>query len=837
MPAPKAQQEGSQTFARLVHSAVRFCALKTRKETFCPHLWRGIKSFRHLSVPDVRTSGYLLSGRSRGQKEFSNSLSGANILLKRIKIYLATSLKALLSLILALNGSTLLLFARQTQTQPSLISYVDPFTGVDGGGNTVPGAAVPFGFANPSPDTLRHETSGYDSAQPIIGFSQTHVSGTGGGSKYGNFRVTPQVGEINLQDLSSPKADERASPGYYAVTLTRPVVRVELTATRLVAVHRYTFPDSDQAHLLLDVSSVVVAGGEARQHPLECTARVVGTNRLEGTGRFAGGWNPSPYTLHFAAEFDRPFNAHGAWHGKTVEPNATDVKGLKEPVGLFVRFDARQNPVVQMKIAVSFISIEQARANLEREVGLRSFDEVRRSAEAAWEEALSKIIVEGGTDAERRIFYTALYRSQYMPHELTGENVWWKSLEPHYEDYYTLWDTFRTLHPLLTLIQPERQRDMVRSLVDTYVHTGWMPDARIAGANGLTQGGSNSDVLVADAFVKGLRGIDYRKAYESMLKNAEVDSPRPVYEGREVEEYKRLGYLTMKHERSVSRTMEYAYDDFCISEVAAGLGKPYDARKYLERSKNWMNLWDDETETVRPRYADGRWMTPYSSTKIYSLDSEHFTWWGAPYYEGSGYQYSTFVPQDVQGLINKLGGDEKFVAWLDKFFDKAEAARVDVDGLYTQGNEPDILAPYLYIHAGRPDRTEEQVRNLLATEYREGRAGLPGNDDAGTMSSWYVWGAIGLYPSAGQPFYYIGSPLFRRTRINVGQNQRFIIEAVGTSATNKYVQSATLNGRPLTRAWLRHTEIIAGGKLILKMGDRPSRWASTQRPPSISKLN
>ncbi|HEX8890075.1 MAG TPA: GH92 family glycosyl hydrolase [Pyrinomonadaceae bacterium] len=744
-------------------------------------------------------------------------------------------LRALLVLALTLNSSAFLILARSSQTRPPLVSYVDPFIGVDNGGNTVPGAAVPFGFANPSPDTLHHETSGYDTAQPIIGFSQTHVSGTGGGSKYGNFRVTPEVGPVNVEDLASPKADEVASPGYYAVTLTRPHVRVELTATRLTAVHRYTFPASDEAHLLLDVCSVIVAGGEARQHPLECTAQVTGASRLEGTGKFAGGWNPSPYTLHFVAEFDRPFNSHDAWHGRAIEPSATVVTGEKESAGFSVRFDTRQNHVVQMKIAVSFKSIEQARANLTREVGARSFDEVHRRAAASWEDALSKIIVEGGTESERHIFYTALYRSQYMPHELTGENVWWKSAEPHYEDYYCLWDTFRTLHPLLTLIQPLRQRDMVRSLVDTYAHTGWMPDARIAGANGLTQGGSNADVLVADAFVKGLKGIDYRKAYESMVKNAEVDSLRPVYEGREVEEYKRLGYLSLRHERSVSRTVEYSYDDFCVAEVARGLDKSDAAHKYLQRSENWMNLWDDETQTVRPRHADGTWMTPYSPTKIYSLDSEHFTWWGAPYYEGSGYQYSTYVPHDVQGLINKLGGDTKFIAWLDKFFNKAQATRAEVDGLYTQGNEPDILAPYLYIHVGRPDRTEERVRYLLAMEYREGRAGLPGNDDAGTMSSWYVWNAIGLYPNAGQPFYYIGSPLFRRSRIRVGDNQTFVIEALETSAKNRYVQSATLNGQPLRRAWLRHAEIVHGGKLVLQMSDKPSGWARLQRPPSISK--
>ncbi|HYJ45153.1 MAG TPA: GH92 family glycosyl hydrolase [Pyrinomonadaceae bacterium] len=754
---------------------------------------------------------------------------------KLTKLIFPRRLKALWLLAFTLNAVALPGFARLSQAGGPLVSSVDPFIGVDGGGNTVPGAAVPFGFANPSPDTLRHETSGYDSAQPIIGFSQTHVSGTGGGSKYGNFRITPQVGDINLEDLTSPKAMERASPGYYTVMLTRPRVRVELTATRLVALHRYTFPASARSHLLLDLCSVVIAGGEARQHPLRCSAHLTGPHGIEGNGEFAGGWNPSPYTLHFAAEFDRPFQTHGAWRGKTVEPNATSVNGEKESVGIFTSFDTRQNPIVQVKIGLSFISPAQARLNLRREVGARSFDEVRRSAESAWEAALSKITVEGGTESERRIFYTALYRSQYMPHELTGENVWWKSPEPHYEDYYCLWDTFRTLHPLLTLIQPTRQRDMVRSLIDTFVHTGWMPDARIAGANGLTQGGSNSDVLIADALVKGLKGIDYPTAYRAMLKNAEVESPRPVYEGREVEEYKRLGYLSLNHERSVSRTMEYAYDDFCVAEVAEALGHTEEARKYRQRSQNWMKLWDEETQTVRPRDARGRWMTPYSPTRIYSLDRERFTWWGAPYYEGSGYQYSTYVPHDAQGLINRLGGDASFVRWLDKFFDRAAASAEEVDGLYTQGNEPDLLSPYLYIHAGRPDRTQAEVRHLLATEYREGRAGLPGNDDAGTMSSWYVWNAVGLYPSAGQSFYYIGSPLFRRTAIRVGQRHTFIIEAPATTAANRYVQSAELNGKPLTRAWLSHQEIVRGGTLILQMGDRPSQWASLQRPPSISK--
>ena len=726
---------------------------------------------------------------------------------------------------------------------PRLVSSVDPFVGVDGGGNTVPGAAVPFGFANPSPDTALSggaqgfNTSGYDSGQPIIGFSQTHVSGTGGNSKYGNFRITPQVGEINIQDLASPKQDENAAPGYYAVTLTKPKVKAELTTTRLVAVHRYTFPASPEAHLLIDVSSVISAGGgDGQQEPVACNARIVSPNRVEGTGHFTGGWNPSPYTLHFSAEFSEPFRAYGTWSGGSLLPNAASVEGERRSVGAYVTFGATSRRQVEVKIGISFISPEKARESVRRETGGAGFDEIRRRAAASWEQALSRIRVEGGTPDERQIFYTALYRSHYMPHDLSGENVWWQSSEPHYEDYYCLWDTFRTLHPLLTLIQPGRQRDMVRSLIDTYRHTGWMPDARVAGANGLTQGGSNSDVLVADAVVKGLKGIDYETAYEAMVKNAEVDSPRPLYEGREVREYKRRGYMRMRHERSASRTLEYAYNDFCLAQVAKALGKAADHRKYLARSNNWMNLWDAETKTIRPRDPDGRWMEPYDRLKVYSLDSPRFTWWGAPYYEGSGYQYSTYVPHDAQGLINRLGGDEQFVRWLDEFFDNGREGEPSFNpGLYTQGNEPDILAPFLYIHAGRPDKTQAQVRRLMLREYRTGRAGLPGNDDAGTMSSWYVWNALGLYPNAGQDFYYIGSPVFTRAAVDLGGGRVFTVEAQNSSAKNMYVRAARLNGKPLERAWLRHAEISRGGVLKLQMSDKPSAWGSARRPPSVSR--
>src|SRR6266446_1815990 len=690
-------------------------------------------------------------------------------------------------LVIALIVSQVTLAFNQTTNRPQpLITYADPFVGTDNGGNIVPGAQVPFGFVHVSPDTVKQNTAGYNPYENILGFSQTHVSGTGGASKYGNFLTTPLVGKLRVDNLSSPKSEEAAAPGYYTVRLTRSNVQAELTATRLVAMHRYTYPASKLSQLLIDVSSVVQpeTGKDAikNPHPVDCWVRVIAPNRIEGSGNFIGGWNQSPYTIHFSAEFDRPFSAFGTWRDNRIDAG-TVAAANEGRVGAYATFDTSSNQTVQLKIGVSFISPEKARANLLQEIPGWDFDDVRRQAEAAWESALGQIRIEGGTNEQRRIFYTALFHSHYMPHDLTGENVWWISSEPHYEEFYAIWDTFRTQFPLLTLIQPERERDMVRSLIDTYAHTGWMPDSRIAGANGMTQGGSNGDVVVADALAKGVTGIDYQKAYEAMVKNAEANSPRPLYEGREGSEYRRLGYVSMNYPRSTSRTVEYAYDDFCIAQVAQALGHTADSRKYLERSKNWVNVWSEETRSARPRYADGRWLTPFESAHFYP--DKDYSYWDAPFYEGSGYIYGTYVPHDPQGLINKLGSDASFIKWLDEFFANPPTRDPAFNhGLYNHNNDPDFLAVFMYVHAGRPDRTQERVRHILASEYTTGRGGLPGNDDSGAMSSWYIWGALGLYPNAGQPYYYICSPLFQRSTINVSGERVFIIEASNTSATN-----------------------------------------------------
>ncbi len=476
-------------------------------------------------------------------------------------------------------------------------------------------------------------------------------------------------------------------------------------------------------------------------------------------------------------------------------------------------FDTRGRRAVELSIGLSFRSRAAARRNLPP----GGYARTSRAARTAWERALGRIAITGGSREQRGVFATALYHSLLMPHDLTGDNAWWRSSEPHYEDLLALWDTFRTQNPLLGLVYPERETAIVRSLLDTYRHTGWLPDARVAGAPGVTQVGSDADIVVADAIVKGLPGIDRRLAYRALLKDASVQPKHPAIEGRDLRDYTRLGYVSLSEPRSASRTMEYSYDDFAVGEVAQRLGRQRDAARWFARSRSWRRLWDPSTRSIRPRAAGGGFLTPFDP-------AQRLFGFGQPLYEGSALEYSTFVPHDAQGLIDLLGGDPAAVGWLDSLFS---------NGAYDPANEPDLLAPYLYIHAGRPDRTDDVVRDLMASAYSGGRAGLPGNDDSGALSSWYVWNAIGLYPNAGQPYYYIGSPLFTRTRIALPGQRTFTISAPASSDANRYVVGATLDGRPLERAWLTQAEVARGGVLRLDMGPSPSGWGASPRPFSL----
>ncbi len=714
--------------------------------------------------------------------------------------------------------------------------HIDPFLGADAGGNVFPGPALPFGMIKPGPDMIQGENdpnAGWTATGDIRGFSQTHVSGTGGGAKYGNILIMPTVDDIAPLDSQSLRADEKASAGFYSVKLARSAVSVEITAARRTALYRFTYPASPQSNLLFEVSHCLLASvrhGES-QSLTASEVNVLSPTEVAGSSSVTGGWNkqPNSYTVYFYAMTDTPAASSGTWLNGHLQPGIKTVRGeANSNSGAWLSLPTHAGQQVLMKIGISFISIEQARRNATTEISAFDFAATQAAAVAAWDRALSKIELKGPTDEQAQVFYTALYHTMLMPTDRTAENPLWKSSEPYYDDYYAIWDIFRTSGPLLTLIAPNRESAIVRSLVDIYRHEGWLPDARSGNYNGRVQGGSNAEFLITDAYVKGLQGIDWTTAYAAELHDAETAPADHFKEGRGgLEDWHKLGYVSIEgSDRPGSVSMEYAANDYEIALLARGLGNTADYAKYLARSANWKNLWDSTFNEggfngfIRPRHQDGTWLSPFTAM-------DGCSWGGTTFYEGNSWTYSFFVPQDVASLIKQVGGQQKFVERLDAFF--------DLPGRYDVGNEPGFLSPYLYIWAGRPDKTAARVRQIIAASFHAGRSGLPGNDDSGAMSSWYAFGQMGIFPNAGQDIYLIGSPSFEETTIHLAGNKDFTIEAINVSADNKYVIAAKLNGKPLDRAWLHHKEIAAGGRLTLTMGRAPSHWAEENPPPSSSQ--
>ena len=748
-----------------------------------------------------------------------------------------------MKLILRLSAAFLPVLLLAPAAHGQFAHDVDPMLGVSGGGNVFPGPVVPFGMIKPGPDMVApvgHDANaGWNATGDIRGFSQTHVSGTGGGVKYGNILVMPTTGSPAPLDSHSPRADEKASAGYYSVKLARFGIDAEITAARRAAIYRFRYPAGAAPNLLppnllFDVSHFLLSGvrtGE-NQSLTASEVQVLSPTEVAGSTSVTGGWNkqPNSYTVYFYAKTDTPAVSWGTWLGDRLEPGGKSVHGpAKTSAGAWLTFAASASHPVLMKIGISFLSVEQARHNLEAEIPGFDFAATRAAAVAAWNKALGTVELKGETPEQAQVFYTALYHTMLMPTDRTGENPLWKSTEPYYDDYYAIWDIFRTSGPLLTLIAPERETAIVRSLVDIYRHEGWLPDARSGNYNGRTQGGSNAEFMLTDAYVKGLKGIDWPTAYAAEVHDAEVPPADHFKEGRGgLEDWHKLGYVSIEgSDRPGSVSMEYAADDFEIALLAKGLGKTADYEKYLTRSANWKNLWDANFTDggfkgfIRPRHRDGSWLTPFTAM-------QSCTWGGDTFYEGNSWTYSLFVPQDVASLIAMAGGPQTFVKRLDAFF--------AVPGRYNVGNEPGFLTPYLYIWAGRPDKTGEHVREIIARSFHAGPDGLPGNDDSGAMSSWYAFGQIGIFPNAGQPIYLIASPAYPQTTLHLAGGKDFVIEARNLSPQNIYVTAARLDGKPLDRAWLRHSEIAAGGRLVLTMGKASSHWAEHNPPPSTPAL-
>ena len=673
--------------------------------------------------------------------------------------------------------------------------YVDPRIGSEGVGRTFPGPSMPFGMCKPGPDCTIKPNAGWAPMPEVVtGFSQTHVSGTGGGQKYGNILIQPFLGNRPSEQL---RMSEDFSLGYYATTFENGI-RTEITTSERCAFYRIHFPSNGS--LFIDATHYLgknpIPDQREQQQFVGAEVEVVSDYEVRGFSRIRGGWNNGDaYTVYFCLMSDKPFSS------AEDKGNAT------------LRFS---DTLLNIRVGTSFVSTQQAKRNIPS----CDFDTQLNLLHDSWDKLLSRFDVKG-TEVQKRMFYTALYHTMIMPVDKSGENPKWRET-PYYDDYYAIWDTYRSSSPLITLLDPKREVDIVNSLLNIYKREGYMPDARSGDCNGRTQGGSNAEVMIADAFVKGLEGIDYEYALEAMLKDAEAD-PGADHEkhGRGgLREYTTLGYLPYGIDRAGTRTIEYAYNDYCIAEVAKGLGREDVYAHYLKQSGNWRNLWrsdyewDDVKGYIMPRDAQGRWLdsVPWGHSKVFhptipytpvtKVAPWYLPWWSTFFYEALSAEYSLSIPHDVPGLIEACGGAETFRKRLDLFFDRKR---------YNVGNEPSFLTPCLYHWIGRPDLTSDRVRQIITENYNDTPDGLPGNDDSGSMSSWLAFHMLGLYPNAGQSYYLLHAPLLPAWTLQLdnGKTLHGTLKGKGT-----HFEKVTFNGKVLEDARIEHAELMQGGELV-----------------------
>jgi len=719
--------------------------------------------------------------------------------------------------------------------------YVDPFIGTDGGGNIFPGTTLPFSMVKLGPDIgKKSSNSGWDSKGTINGFSHVHVSGSGGGPKYGNILVMPVVGKLDISNYSSPRSEEKAEVGLYAVRLDKYNVSVRLTSTHSTGLHEYTFPAGGESHILIDAGSFLQVKHVESQQLVGSEVQILSDTEITGYSRVRGGWNMGgPYTVYFYAQFDTPASHWGTWKSDKLSPESKGEFDTGEKTGAYFTYQTGQGQKVKVKVGISFLSTGKAKENL-KELASWSIDETRLNAEKIWNQLLGTVDINDNDEVNKKIFYTAMYHSFLQPTNRTGENPKWHSSEPYYDDYYAIWDIFRTTFPLYTLLKPAYNRDLIRSLIDIYRFEGYMPDARAGNDNGRVQGGTDANMLIADAFVKKVDGIDYSTAFEAMIKDAEVPPGSDERkEGRGgLPDYKTLGFVSADYERAGSRTLEYANNDYAISALAKGLGKPDLQKKYLKRATNWENLWNPAIESfgakgfIWPRFKDKSWENSSNFSVLKGGSWPNF------FYESDSWELSFYAPQDVRKLIQLCGGTTAFESRLDTFFTHNVKKANGQLGLFQVSNEPGFLAPVLYNYLNKQEKTAALVRKILAKFYNSGHSGIPGNDDSGAMSSWYIFQSLGFYPNTGQDVYLISSPIFKEVTIHLENGKSLRLTAQNAGPDNKFIQSASLNGKPLTQNWFRHTDILNGGTLSFIMGDKPVNWSGNgPLPPSMSDQN
>jgi predicted alpha-1,2-mannosidase len=739
--------------------------------------------------------------------------------------------------------------------------FADPFIGTDEMGHTFPGATAPFGFVQLSPETELVPYSigeGYNPAtyrycagyqygdRTIVGFAHTHFNGTGH-SDLGDVLVMPTVGELQLEPGTAEEPDsgyrsrfsherETAEPGAYRVTLDDSGIEVELTATERVGIHRYTFPASDNAHLILDLTANIY---DFPGKTVWSSVRMESDTLLTGS-RLTTGWARSR-VLYFAIEFSKPVRSYGL---RNEEASAyrgfwrrfDEDRNFPERAGRRIKghfdWEMAAGEQIVVKVALSGVSTAGALANLRAEAPGWDFDAVRAQAGARWARELSRIEVDADPTILRN-FYTALYHTSMGPVVFSDVDGRYRGLDGNtheaegFTNYtiFSLWDTFRAQHPLLTILHPERSIDMVRSMLAhrrQSVH-GVLPVWSHHANENWCMIGYHAVSVIADAYLKGLRGFDTDEALEAMIASATFDR----YDG--LGDYRELGWVPAdRQSSSASKTLEFAYDDWTIARMAEAMGRKEEAAAFDRRAVSWRNLFDPDTRFLRARNADGSFPPDFDAMSTH----------GQGYIEGNAWNYSLFVPHDAAGLIALLGGPEKLVDWLDGLFvmevdddsiaDTEDVTRAGMIGAYVHGTEPSHHVPYLYCYAGRPWKTQARVRQIMDEMYRPAPDGLCGNDDCGQMSAWYVFSALGFYPVAPTSNQYVlGSPGVRRAEIDLGGGRTFVVVVENQAPDHVYVREVRLDGVSLERNFITHDEVVRGGELRFVMSDQPNRRRGT----------
>lgn len=740
----------------------------------------------------------------------------------------------LLSLTVIFIASCKIKVDKNQHPQSFATNYVDPFIGTGGHGHTYPGATVPFGMLQVSPDNGISSwdwCSGYHYSDSIVsGFSHLHLSGTGIGD-LADILFMPTNKKLDLTAKAASRdflpykskynhVNEKAVPGYYQVFLEDPKINVELTSTQRTAYHKYTYNNNDTQSVVVDLGFAI-----NWDKATKTAITVEDANTISGY-RYSTGWAKNQ-KVFFVAKFSKPITESIITADKKVV-SGKNAEGENTALQLF--FDSKNSKELGVKVALSSVSIANAKDNLEEN---KEFEKVKTDASAVWNKALSKITVETPVDSLKTIFYTSLYHAQVAPVTYSDKNGQFRTEDDkivtskNYTAYSTLslWDTFRAENPLLTILDPNRVSDMVNSMLAYYETKKILPVWTLYANETNTMTGYHSIPVIVDAYMKGIKGFDAEKAFEAMKATMMQDE-------RGLNFYKKYGYIPYNLlDESVTITLEYAYDDWCVAQMAKALGKQADYEFFSKRAKAYEYLFDAKSGFMRGKSEDGKsWNEPFDPK--HSNHREH-----TDYTEGNAWQHSWFVPHNVDNFIKLHGGNDIFTKRLEQLFTESSEitgnnVSADISGLigqYAHGNEPSHHIAYMFNHAGQPWRTQYWVRHILDTQYNTTANGLSGNEDCGQMSAWYVFSSMGLYPmnpASGE--YEIGSPIFEKSTLNLPNGKTFVIEAENVSEKNFYIQSATLNGKAFNKSAISHQEMLQGGVLHFVMGAQPNKnWGLT----------